>query len=80
MSLARRFPLVLLGFLAFISTAMAAPAVVNVIVYLANANAVDHSYSAHGLLPTARLPGGALGVKPSLTSLKPDLSLKPNHN
>jgi outer membrane protein assembly factor BamB len=50
----------------------ASPAVANGIVYLGSTNGRLYAFSVNGELPAA-----PLGVKPALSSLKPDLSLKP---
>ncbi|MGQ0486299.1 MAG: outer membrane protein assembly factor BamB family protein [Hyphomicrobiales bacterium] len=52
--------------------AFASPVVANGMVYLASADGNLHAFSVHGELPAA-----PLGVRPALSSLKPDLSLKP---
>ena len=57
-------------------TFTSSPVVVNGMVYLASTDGNLHAFSVHGLAPASRLAGGALGVKPALSSLKPDMSLK----
>ena len=56
------------------------PAVADGVVYLGSSNGNLYAYSVNGVAPAAKLAGGALGVKPAITMLKPDLSLKPVHN
>ncbi len=56
---------------------LASPAVADGIVYLGSTNRRFYAFSVDGLAPAAALPGGRLGVKPALSSLKPDPSLKP---
>ena len=53
------------------------PAVADGIVYLASTDGNLYAFSVNGVFPASRLPGGELGVKPAISSLKPDFSLKP---
>src|SRR3954451_6631733 len=46
------------------------------IVYIGSKNGL-YAFSVKGLSPARALPGGQLGVKPALSSLKPNLSLHP---
>jgi outer membrane protein assembly factor BamB len=52
--------------------------VANGIVYVSSLDGRLYAYSVNGLQPAARLPGGALGVKPALPALKPDYTLRPS--
>jgi hypothetical protein len=52
------------------------PVVANGIVYAVDLQGSLNAYSVNGLAPSARLAGGALGVKPALSALKPNLALK----
>lgn len=52
------------------------PVVAEGIVYLNLRDGYLYAYSEHGVAPSARLPGGQMGVKPALSALKPDLRLK----
>jgi outer membrane protein assembly factor BamB len=64
--------------LAGVSAAQSAsPIVADGIVYLGSDDGNLYAFSVNGVVPASRLPGGELGIKPALTSLKPNLSLKP---
>ena len=52
------------------------PVVADGILYYASANGNLYAFTVNGQAPASRLAGGALGVKPSLSRLTPDLSLK----
>lgn len=52
-----------------------APVVTNGVVYLANNSGRIFAFSINGQAPAARLPGGAMGVRPALSDLTPDPSL-----
>jgi outer membrane protein assembly factor BamB len=54
----------------------ASPVVGDGIVFIASYDGNLYAFSEGGRAPSSRLPGGDLGVKPALSSLKPDLSLK----
>ena len=53
------------------------PVVDDGVLYYATVDGFLYAYSVNGLPVSARLPGGALGVKPAMTMLKPDYALKP---
>jgi outer membrane protein assembly factor BamB len=55
----------------------ASPAVADGTVYLGSDSGRLYAFSVGGEPVSARLPGGALGVRPALSSLKPDYSLTP---
>jgi len=59
-----------------VSAVLSSPTVVNGVVYMASIDGNLYAYSVNGEPVSARLPGGELGVKPSLSALKPDYSLK----
>ena len=46
-------------------------------VYIGSWDGNLYAFSVNGVFPASRLPGGELGVKPAISSLKPDFSLKP---
>ena len=52
------------------------PVVADGIVYYASADGNLYAFSVHGQAPASRMAGGALGVVPALSALKPDYSLK----
>ncbi len=52
------------------------PVVANGILYYGSSDGNLYAFSVHGEPLSARRPGGALGIKPALSALKPDLSLK----
>ena len=56
------------------------PVVADGVVYYASIDGFLYAYGVNGLPVSARLPGGALGVKPAMTMLRPDLSLRPVRN
>ena len=61
------------------------PVVTDGVVYSADYNALASggrltAYSVFGNAPASRLPGGALGVRPAFSDLKPDYSLQPVRN
>jgi outer membrane protein assembly factor BamB len=58
------------------SGGFASPVVADGTVYIASSDGNLYAFSVNGLFPPARLPGGELGVKPAISSLKPDYSLK----
>jgi outer membrane protein assembly factor BamB len=53
------------------------PVVANGMVYAASGVGGLRAFSINGLAPAAPEAGGELGVRPSLSRLKPDISLKP---
>ena len=53
----------------------ASPAVSDGIVFIGSTDGNLYAFSANGMAPAKRFPGGELGIKPALSSLKPDLSL-----
>jgi outer membrane protein assembly factor BamB len=57
------------------SSGLASPVIADGIVYLA-AGQVFYAFSINGQFPASRLPGGELGVKPAISSLRPDYSLR----
>ena len=46
------------------------------IVYIGSTDGNLYAFSVNGVFPASRLPGGELGVKPAISSLKPDYSLR----
>jgi eukaryotic-like serine/threonine-protein kinase len=54
---------------------LASPAVSDGIVFIGSDDGNLYAFSVNGRAPTSRLPGGELGVRPALSSLKPDYSL-----
>lgn len=54
----------------------ASPVVADCIVFIASYDGNLYAFSEGGRAPSSRLPGGDLGVKPALSSLKAYLSLK----
>jgi len=54
----------------------ASPAVSDGIVFIGSNDGNLYAFSVNGRAPASRLPGGELGVRPALSSLKPDYSLK----
>ena len=54
----------------------ASPAVADGIAFIGSADGNLHAFSVNGMAPAKRLAGGELGIKPALSSLKPDHSLK----
>jgi outer membrane protein assembly factor BamB len=55
---------------------LASPAVSDGIVFIGSTDGNLYAFSVNGRAPASRLPGGELGVRPALSSLKPDFSLK----
>jgi outer membrane protein assembly factor BamB len=55
---------------------LASPAVADGIVFIGSSDGNLYAFSVNGLAPAKRLPGGELGIKPALSSLRPDQSLK----
>jgi outer membrane protein assembly factor BamB len=55
---------------------VASPAVSDGIVFIGSTDGNLYAFSVNGRPPASRLPGGELGVRPALSSLKPDYSLK----
>ena len=62
---------------AIASAGFSSPVAVNGIVYLTSTDGHLYAFSVNGLSPTSRLAGGAPGVQPAKSMLKPDYSLKP---
>ena len=44
--------------------------------YIGSTDGNLYAFSVNGRAPASRLPGGELGVRPALSSLKPDYSLR----
>jgi len=58
------------------TTGFASPAVSDGIVFIGSDDGYLYAFSVNGRAPASRLPGGELGVRPALSSLKPDFSFK----
>jgi hypothetical protein len=56
------------------------PTVADGIVFIGSSDGYLYAFSLNGMAPSSRLPGGELGIKPALSSLKPNLSLKATRN
>jgi outer membrane protein assembly factor BamB len=56
------------------------PTVADGIVFIGSSDGHLYAFSLNGMAPSSRLPGGELGIKPALSSLKPNLSLKAPRN
>jgi outer membrane protein assembly factor BamB len=54
----------------------ASPAVSDGIVFIGSIDGLLYAFSANGVAPSSRLAGGELGIKPALSSLKPNYSLR----
>jgi outer membrane protein assembly factor BamB len=54
----------------------ASPVVADGIVFIASTDGNLYAFSEGGKVPSSRLSGGELGIKPALTSLRPDSQLK----
>jgi NAD(P)-dependent dehydrogenase (short-subunit alcohol dehydrogenase family) len=52
------------------------PAVSDGIVFIGSKDGSLYAFSVNGRAPASRLPGGEFGVRPALSSLKPDFSLR----
>src|SRR5204862_1708298 len=59
---------------------LASPVVSDGVVFLGSTDGNLYAFSVNGLAPAKRLPGGDLGIRPALSSLKPDPSLKPTRS
>jgi outer membrane protein assembly factor BamB len=55
---------------------LASPAVADGIVFIGSTDGYLYAFSVDGVAPSSRLRGGQLGIKPALSSLRPDPSLK----
>jgi outer membrane protein assembly factor BamB len=55
----------------------ASPVVADGILYIGSDDGTLYAFTVNGVTPMSRLPGGELGVKPALSSLKPNYALKP---
>ena len=53
------------------SSGSTAPVIADGIVFLSSRDGYLHAFSERGEVPSARLNGGSLGIKPALTTLKP---------
>ena len=58
----------------------ASPVAADGIIFLDSTDGYLYAFSINGSAPARRLAGGELGICPALSSLKPDLSLKPSRN
>jgi outer membrane protein assembly factor BamB len=59
---------------------LASPAVADGIVFIGSTDGHLYAFSLDGVAPSARLKGGARGIRPTLSSLKPDRTLRPTRN
>jgi eukaryotic-like serine/threonine-protein kinase len=56
--------------------ALASPTVADGIVFIGSTDGNLYAFSVNGVAPSSRLAGGELGIKPALSSLKPNYSLR----
>jgi outer membrane protein assembly factor BamB len=61
---------------AFDTFNFASPTVADGIVYIGSSDGNLYALSVNGVLPSSLLPGGEKGIRPRLSALKPDYSLK----
>jgi outer membrane protein assembly factor BamB len=59
-----------------VADTLASPVVADGIVYMGSTDGNLYAFSVKGVLPSSRLPGGERGIKPAISSLAPDYSLK----
>jgi outer membrane protein assembly factor BamB len=62
---------------AFDTNFFASPTVADGIVFLGSIDGHLYALSANGVPPSSLLPGGARGIRPAISSLKPNHALKP---
>src|SRR5438045_9407805 len=55
---------------------LASPVVSDGIVFVGSTDGNLYAFSVNGMAPAKRLPGGELGIRPALSSLRPDGSLR----
>jgi len=60
------------------SSGLASPAISDGVVFLGSTDGFLYAFSEGGLAPASRLPGGALGIRPAPSSLRPNISLRVN--
>jgi len=60
------------------NSGLASPAISDGVVFLGSTDGFLYAFSEGGLAPASRLPGGALGIRPAPSSLRPNISLRVN--